>query len=105
MHKKQIALAIAAALATSAAYAKDDGWDGPNSVVSMYGRVYPEIVVPSGSGATAAGTTVATITNGKPSGESGIIRRTEVSSSNSRLGFRGYEKLGHDLKAVWQLET
>jgi predicted porin len=105
MQKKVLVLALGAVLASSAAYAKDDGWDGPNSVVSMYGRAYPEIVVPSGTGATSAGTQIATITNGTPSGESGIIRRTEMSSSNSRLGFRGYEKLARDLKVVWQLET
>ena len=104
MQKKRIALAIGALVAASVAQAKDD-WDGPNSVVTMYGRVYPEILQPSGSGATDAGTQVATITNGKPSGESGIIKRTEVASSNSRLGFRGYEKLGRDLKVIWQLET
>ena len=104
MHKKRIALAIGAALAVTAAHAKDD-WDGPNSVVTMYGKLYPEIVEPSGSGATAAGSTVATITNGKPTGESNIVQRTEMQSSNSRLGWRGYEKLGRDLKAIWQLET
>ena len=104
MQKKQIALALGAALAVSAAQAKDD-WDGPSSVVTMYGKVYPEIVEPSGSGATDAGTAVATITNGKPTGDSGIIKRTEMQSSNSRVGWRGYEKLGRDLKAIWQLET
>jgi predicted porin len=104
MQKKRIALAIGAALAVTAAQAKDD-WDGPNSAVTMYGKVYPEILSPSGSGATDAGATVATITNGKPSGESGIIKRVEMASSNSRIGWRGYEKLGHDLKAIWQLET
>ncbi|HZZ95198.1 MAG TPA: porin, partial [Usitatibacter sp.] len=105
MQKKQIALAIGAALAMSAAYAKDSGWDGPDSVVTMYGKVYPEIVEPSGSGATDAGTTVATITNGKPTGENSIVKRTEMQSNNSRIGWRGYERLGRDLRAIWQLET
>jgi len=104
MQKKRIALAIGAALAVTAAQAKDD-WDGPNSAVTMYGKVYPEILSPSGSGATDAGATVATITNGKPSGESGIIKRVEMASSNSRIGWRGYEKLARDLKVIWQLET
>ena len=104
MQKKRLALAIAAALAVTAAQAKDD-WGGPDSVVTMYGKLYPEIVEPSGSGATAPGTTLATITNGKATGDSGIIRRTEVESNNSRIGWRGYEKVGRDLKAIWQLET
>ncbi|HET9652836.1 MAG TPA: porin [Usitatibacter sp.] len=104
MQKRQIALAIGAVLAASAAHAKDD-WSGPDSVVTMYGKLYPEIVEPSGSGATDAGTAVATITNGKPTGGSGIIKRTEVQSSNSRIGWRGYEKIGRELRAIWQLET
>jgi predicted porin len=105
MQKKQIALAIGAALAmSSAAYAKDT-WDGPSSVVTMYGKVYPEIVNPSGSGATDAGTEIATITNGSPTGEGSIVSRTEMQSNNSRLGWRGYESLGKDLRAIWQLET
>ena len=103
MQKKQVALAIGALLAVTAAQAKDS-WDGPDSVVTMYGKLYPEIVEPSGSGATAAGSTVATFA-AKPTGDNSIIRRTEVESSNSRIGWRGYEKLGRDLRAIWQLET
>jgi predicted porin len=90
MQKKTLAVAVAAALIIPAANAKDMGDD---NVVELYGRAYPEIVIPHGRGATDEGATVATFA-GKPTGENSIIRRTEVSSSNSRLGVRGQERLG-----------
>ena len=100
MHKKSLVLAIAAALAVPAAYAKDDA----DSVVELYGKLYPEIVQPHGSGATAAGSAHATL-GAAPTGENSFISRTEMESSNSRFGVRGHEKLGHGLKAVFQLES
>ena len=111
MQKKALVLALGTALAMGSAYAqkgggegKGDSWDGPDSVVTMYGRLYPEINYPRGDGATAAGTTVCSICTA-PTGVNNIVTRTEMESSNSRLGFRGYERLGRDLKAIWQLET
>jgi predicted porin len=101
MRNKTLALAVAAALVVPAAHAEIKGDD---NVVELYGRVYPEIVVPHGSGATDAGAAVATFA-GKPTGEDSIIRRTEIASSNSRVGVRGQERLGGDLKAIFQLET
>ncbi|HET9650939.1 MAG TPA: hypothetical protein VFP36_02050, partial [Usitatibacter sp.] len=101
--EKALMAAVALALAMPAAYAKDGGPE-PDSVIELYGKLYPEVVVPSGSGATGAGEQVATFAQ-KPAGSDQIIRRTEVESSNSRLGFRGHEKLGRDLKAIFQLET
>src|SRR5512142_631362 len=101
MQKRKIALALATAFAVPAVHAEIKGDD---NVVELYGRAYPEIIVPHGSGATDATTAVATFA-GKPTGDNSIIRRTEVSSSNSRLGVRGQERLGGDLKAVFQLET
>ncbi|HXS53434.1 MAG TPA: porin [Usitatibacter sp.] len=101
MRKKTLALAVATALVVPAAHAEIKGDD---NVVELYGRVYPEIIIPHGSGATDAGATVATFA-GKPTGEDNIIRRTEISSSNSRVGVRGQERLGGDLKAIFQLET
>jgi hypothetical protein len=57
----------------------------PDSVVELYGKVYPELVFPSAIGATAAGT--ATCTHLRPRrGENAIIKRTEMESSNSRFG-------------------
>jgi predicted porin len=100
--KKILVAAVSTAFMVPAAFAKG-GWTDGN-VVELYGKAYPEIVVPHGSGATDAGADVATFA-GHPTGENSIIRRTEMASSNSRLGVRGQEMLGHDLKAIFQLET
>ena len=109
MHnKKVLILALSAAFAVPAAYAQKGGGhhEGPepDSVVELYGKIYPELVRENGSGATAAGTPLATYA-GAAEGENSIISRTEMESSNSRLGVRGHERLGADLKAIFQLET
>jgi predicted porin len=109
MQKKALVLAIGAALAVTGAYAqkggggKDKGSD-PDSVVELYGKIYPEIISPSSSGATAAGTRVCTIC-APAVGSNAVIKRTEMESSNSRFGVRGFEKLGGGLRATFQLET
>jgi predicted porin len=102
MNKKLLVAAIALALAPGASLAAKK-WSDANTV-ELYGKVYPEIVRPHGSGATEDGAPVATFA-GKPTGENSIIERTEMESNNSRLGVRGQEMLGHDLKAIFQLET
>src|SRR6185437_205266 len=109
MHKKVLVMAVAAALVVPGiCAAKGDseggGGGGDDSVVELYGKAYPELLRPHGKDATAAGTPVATLA-GTPTGENSIISRTEMASSNSRLGFRGHERLGRDLRAIWQLET
>ena len=108
MQKKVLVLAVGAAFMIPAAYAQKGGGKGaksePDSVVELYGKVYPELVFPSSSGATASGTATCTICE-PAAGENNIIKRTEMESSNSRFGIRGHEKLGGGLKATWQLET
>jgi predicted porin len=103
-NKKALVLAISAALAVPCALAQRSGGSDPDSVVVMYGKIYPEVVRQYGSGATAAGTPVATFA-AAPTGDSGIITRNEMESSNSRWGVRGHEKLGGGFRAVYQLET
>ncbi len=106
MHnKKLLIVALAAAFAAPSAFAKDDASENADSVVVLYGKVYPEIVRPSGDGATERGTTGLATFAGTPTGTTAIISRNEMESSNSRFGVRGHEKLGHDLKAIFQLET
>jgi predicted porin len=115
MNKKALILAIGAAFAIPSAYAqKGGGGKGgmeiePDSVVVLYGKVYPEIVRQRGKDATPANCTIASgclATFAQPaSGEKSIITRNEMESSNSRFGVRGYEKLGGGLRATWQLET
>ena len=108
-NKKVLILAVSAALMASGAYAqkgggKDKEGADPDQVVELYGKLYPEIVRQSGSGATSASDSVATYA-GAPTGTSSIIKRNEMESSNSRFGIRGHEKLGGGLRAVFQLET
>ncbi len=75
-----------------------------DSVVELYGKLYPELIREYGKDPTPAGTAVATLA-GAPTGTKSIITRNEMESSNSRFGVRGYEKLGGGLKAIFQLET
>ena len=109
MQKKALVLAVSAAFMIPVAYAqKGGGGKGdkaePDSVVELYGKVYPELVFPSSSGATNSNVTTCTICE-PAAGTNAVIKRTEMESSNSRFGIRGHEKLGAGLKATWQLET
>jgi predicted porin len=109
-NKKALVLAVSAALAIpGVAFAQKGGGRDKDadadSVVVLYGKAYPELVRQKGSGATAAGTTGLATFAGTPTGNSNIIERNEMESSNSRFGVRGHEKLGGGLRAVWQLET
>jgi predicted porin len=107
MNKKALVLAIGAALAIPCAMAQKG--PEPDSIVVLYGKVYPEIVRQRGKGATPSSCTVASgclATFAQPAdGTNSIITRNEMEASNSRFGVRGYEKLGGGLRAVWQLET
>ena len=116
MQKKTLVVAIGAALmipGLAMAQKRGGAKEGPepDSVVELYGKAYPELVFPSSTGATSASTaTTATSSSystlsARPAGANAVIRRTEMESSNSRLGVRGHEKVGTDLKAIWQLET
>ena len=109
MQKKALVLALGAALIATGAFAQKKGGGSagdadPDSVVEMYGRLYPEVIRPYGFDATSTRTAVATLA-AAPTGSSAIVRRSEMESSNSRIGWRGFEKLSPDLKAIWQLET
>jgi predicted porin len=108
MQKKALVLAVSAAFMIPVAFAQKAGKGGgaseADSVVELYGKVYPELVFPSSSGATRAGTPVCTLCQ-PAAGGNAIIKRTEMESSNSRFGIRGHEKLGGGLKAIFQLET
>lgn len=107
MNKKTVVVAVAAAmLVPAAAWAQRGGGKGgdSDSVVTLYGKIYPELVFPSSSGATEKGRATCTICD-TAAGENAIVKRTEVESSNSRFGIRGHERLGPDLRAIFQLET
>ena len=73
------------------------------SPITVYGRLYPQFTVVSTNGAT--GTTGPRNTlSGAPTGVE-IPSHNEVQASNSRLGFRGKEKLGGGLEAFFQVES
>jgi hypothetical protein len=81
MHnKKLLVLAIGAILAAPSAYAQKGGGGGredrgdPDSVVELYGKLYPEAVRQYGKDPTPAGTAVATYA-AAPTGVESIITR------------------------------
>ena len=71
--------------------------------VNVYGKLYPYMEQESGSGASAVGTPVSTL-SAAPTGINGAPRVTGMSAGNSYLGFRGTEDMGGGLKAIFQLE-
>jgi predicted porin len=98
LNRKAMVLAVGAALAAPSAYSQTGGdkWE-------IYGKFYPELTHASGEGATAAGTTVSTLTVA-PTGAGGIVNRWEMQINNTYIGFRGQKDLGGGLKAIGQLE-
>jgi len=79
---------------------------GPPSVVEMYGTAVPFIDSAETTGATT------TVPANKPNqlgaaAYTGVndARRQRISVGTTNWGFRGYEQLGPQLRAVWQLES
>lgn len=95
MKKLPLVLALSAASICTVASAQ--------SSVQVYGRLYPFVISESGSGATAAGTPVATLA-ATPNGTGGVPRVRGMAAGNSHLGFRGKEDVGGGLKAEFQIE-
>ena len=98
MKKSALALAVGAAFATPAM--------AQITSVQIYGKVYPEVAWYKSSGATEVGgvtsnlapqvTSAGAVNNDKS--------RASVDVANSYLGFRGEEKLGGSMAAIWQFE-
>jgi predicted porin len=70
--------------------------------VTVYGKMYPSLNRVDLTGATARGTPVSTLIAAPVGGAD--ITQTALEAPNSRLGFRGSENLGGNLKAIFQLE-
>jgi predicted porin len=96
MQQKLLAAAIAAVLATPIA-------GMAQTTVTVYGKLYPQITSVRVSDGTAPGTPVASLATA-PSAALQGRRLTTMDASNSRIGFRGTEKLGDGLTAIFQLE-
>ena len=95
-------LALPVALVSYPAFAADE----PDSVVEMYGMAFPFVDNAKTKGATT----------GAPADKPSMVpvaaytgvndpARTRITVGTSNWGFRGYEKLGSDLRLVWQLES
>lgn len=95
--KKMLAVLVAGACGAPLLASAQD------APVVMYGNLYPQFAVISSSGATAA-TGPRNTLSGAPSGVE-LVRHNEVQASNSRLGFRGSEKLGGGYEAFFQIES
>ncbi|MEP6872694.1 MAG: porin [Anaerolineaceae bacterium] len=94
--KKLLALALATAAGLPAMASAQ------TASVSIYGRLYPELVWGKASGSTSPGTTVSTLSPNPTDGSTPNIY--SVQASNSRLGIRGEEKIGSDLRVFFQME-
>ena len=102
LNRKAMVLAVGAALAAPCAHAQLKSPAG--SDWEFYGKLYPEVVHVSSSGATDAGTTVATMATAA-TGTNSMVNRNEMLTGNSYLGFRGKKDMGAGLKGIWQLES
>jgi predicted porin len=97
MNKKTaVALAVGAVFSTPAL---------AQSTLEIYGKLYPEVSWTKGSGASADADVTATPVAGDGTVNGNHKGRGSVDVANSYVGFRGQEKLGGSLAAIWQIET
>jgi len=89
---RALAMALIAGLPGSAAA----------QTVTVYGRLYPEVVWTRSTGAAAPGSSLSTLA--QPATGETFANVVKMDSSNSRMGFRGEEPLGDGLKAFFQIE-
>ncbi len=116
MKRNAVALAVGALFVAPAAQAQIVMGNDTIGTVQFYGKLYPQFIRASSSGATETGASVSTLAspttglcgtassagacNGTTAGS-----RLAVDSQNSYLGFRGERKFGNTgLKGIWQIE-
>src|SRR3989454_7442423 len=116
MKRNAVAVAVGALFIAPAAQAQIVFGNDTIGTVQFYGKLYPEVIRASSSGATGTGDSVSTLASpttglcgtassaGACSGTTAGSRMA-VDSQNSYLGFRGERKFGNTgLKGIWQIE-
>jgi len=116
MKRNAVAVAVGALFIAPAVQAQIVMGNDTIGTVQFYGKLYPQFIRATSSGATETGASVSTLAspttglcgttsatgscNGTTAGS-----RLAVDSQNSYLGFRGERKFGNTgLKAIWQIE-
>jgi len=116
MKRNAVAVAVGALFIAPAAQAQIVLGNDTIGTVQFYGKLYPQVIRATSSGATGTGDSVSTLAspttglcgttapagacNGTTAGS-----RIAVDSQNSYLGFRGERKFGNTgLKGNWQIE-
>ncbi len=114
--KSKLALAVLSALALPGlALAQDAAGKDKSKLKAvlstveweLYGKLYPEFVSVSHSGATAGGVSAATLAGSSTVAATKGVNPTNfnaLATSNSRVGIRGHKTLGSGLTAMAQLE-
>src|SRR6266480_5003502 len=103
MKRNAIAVAVGALFIAPAAQAQIVFGNDTIGTVQFYGKLYPEFIRATSSGATETGASVSTLAS-PPTGTT-AGSRLAVDSQNSYLGFRGERKFGNTgLKGIWQIE-
>jgi predicted porin len=96
MKKSALALAVGAAFAAPAV--------AQTSTVQIYGKMYPQLGYYKSSGASNPGDVTSNLVPQPATGNNNEKGRANVDVANSYLGFRGEEKLGGSLSAIYQIE-
>ena len=98
-NKSAVALAVSAVFAAPALAQETVG------NVQIYGKLYPEFLSFKSSGATGPGLAPSNLVPQPTAATANDhAQRWAVDSQNSYIGFRGDEKLGGSLSAIWQME-
>src|SRR2546427_12912684 len=116
MKRNAVAVAVGALFIAPAPQAQIVFGNDTIGTVQFYGKLYPEFIRATSSGATETGASVSTLASpttglcgtassaGACSGTTAGSRMA-VDSQNSYLGFRGERKFGNTgLKGIWQIE-
>src|SRR2546428_1978076 len=116
MKRNAVAVAVGALFIAPAAQAQIVLGNDTIGTIQFYGKLYPQVIRATSSGATGTGDSVSTLASpttglcgtassaGACSGTTAGSRMA-VDSQNSYLGFRGERKFGNTgLKGIWQIE-